>query len=34
VVSDSGVHLHHLVWGICLMLAGGALGAALFDSTW
>jgi hypothetical protein len=21
VVSESGVHLHHLVWGICLMLA-------------
>src|SRR5215217_5886188 len=20
VVSDSGVHLHHLVWGICLMI--------------
>jgi hypothetical protein len=33
VVSDSGLHLHHLVWGICLMLAGGALGAALFDSS-
>jgi hypothetical protein len=33
VVSDSGVHLHHLVWGIWLMLAGGALGFALFDSS-
>jgi hypothetical protein len=32
VVSDGGVHLHHLVWGIWLMLAGGALGFALFDS--
>jgi hypothetical protein len=33
VVSDSGLHLHHLVWGICLMLASGALGFALFDSS-
>ena len=33
VVSDSGVHLHHLVWGICLMTASGALGFALFDSS-
>jgi hypothetical protein len=31
VVSDSGVHLHHLVWGICLMLAAGTLGFALFQ---
>jgi hypothetical protein len=33
VVTDGGVHLHHLVWGICLMLAGGALGFALYDSS-
>jgi hypothetical protein len=33
VVSESGVHLHHLVWGICLMLAGGTLGFAFFNST-
>jgi hypothetical protein len=33
VVTDGGVHLHHLVWGICLMLVGGALGFALFDSS-
>src|SRR2546423_10695183 len=33
VVSDSGVHLHHLVWGICLMMAGGALGFAFFDAS-
>src|SRR3954468_12245388 len=33
VVSESGVHLHHLVWGICLMLAGGALGFALYGSS-
>lgn len=29
VVTDSGVHLHHLVWGIVLMMAGGTLGFAL-----
>src|SRR3954470_17554569 len=33
VVSDSGLHLHHLVWGICLMLAGGVLGFALFHTS-
>src|SRR4051794_10778225 len=33
VVSESGVHLHHLVWGICLMIAGGALGFALFSTS-
>jgi len=33
VVTDGGVHLHHLVWGISLMLTGGALGFALFDSS-
>ena len=33
VVSDSGVHLHHLVWGICLMLAAGTLGFALFQKS-
>jgi hypothetical protein len=33
VVMDSGLHLHHLVWGICLMLVSGALGFALFDSS-
>lgn len=33
VVSDSGVHVHHLVWGISLMLASGALGFALIDSS-
>ena len=27
------VHLHHLVWGICLMMASGALGFALYDSS-
>jgi hypothetical protein len=29
VVTDSGVHLHHLVWGICLLLISGFLGFAL-----
>ena len=28
VVSDSGVHIHHLVFGICLMTIGGAVGFA------
>jgi hypothetical protein len=27
-VVTGGVHLHHLVWGICLMMAGGTLGFA------
>ena len=27
-VTDSGVHVHHLVWGICLMIAAGAIGFA------
>lgn len=29
VVTDDGVHLHHLVWGICTMMAAGVLGFAL-----
>jgi hypothetical protein len=33
VVSESGLHLHHLVWGICLMLASGVLGFALYGSS-
>jgi hypothetical protein len=33
VVTDGGLHLHHLVWGICVMTASGALGFALFDSS-
>jgi hypothetical protein len=28
VVSDSGVHIHHLVFGICTMIAAGAIGFA------
>jgi hypothetical protein len=35
VVSDSGVHLHHLVFGIVTMIAAGALGfAALGHGPW
>jgi len=34
VVSDSGVHLHHLVFGIVLMMAAGTLGFWFFDSGW
>jgi hypothetical protein len=33
VVSDGGAHLHHLVWRICLMLAGGTLGFAMIDTS-
>jgi hypothetical protein len=32
VVSDSGVHLHHLVFGIILMGVSGTLGFWFFDS--
>ncbi|HEU4598841.1 MAG TPA: hypothetical protein VFS26_03780, partial [Solirubrobacterales bacterium] len=35
IVSDSGVHLHHLVFGIVTMMAAGALGfLALGHSPW
>jgi hypothetical protein len=35
VVSESGVHLHHLVWGICLMVGCGTVGFALVgQSPW
>jgi hypothetical protein len=35
IVSESGVHLHHLVFGIIAMMVAGALGfAALGDSPW
>ena len=35
VVSDSGVHLHHLVFGIVTMMVAGTLGfATLGDSPW
>lgn len=35
VVTDDGVHLHHLVWGICTMMAAGVLGFSLHgESPW
>ncbi|HXR30444.1 MAG TPA: hypothetical protein VN752_04835 [Solirubrobacterales bacterium] len=35
VVSESGVHLHHLVFGIVTMMAAGTIGfATLGDSPW
>ncbi len=35
VVSEGGVHVHHLAFGICMMLAGGTLGFAFFgQSPW
>lgn len=33
VVTDGGVHLHHLVWGICLMMASGTLAFTLREET-
>lgn len=33
VVTDSGLHLHHLVWGILLLLLSGFLGFALDPGT-
>jgi hypothetical protein len=32
VVSDGGVHLHHLVWGISLMIGAGTFGFWFFDT--
>lgn len=35
IVSDSGVHLHHLVFGIVTMMAAGTVGfAAMGESPW
>jgi hypothetical protein len=35
VVSDSGVHIHHLVFGICLMMLAGTIGfASAYSSPW
>jgi hypothetical protein len=33
VVSDGGVHLHHLVFGIWLMIGAGSLGFWFFDTS-
>jgi hypothetical protein len=32
VVSDSGVHVHHLVFGICLMMLAGTIGFASYSA--
>ncbi|MGB2694651.1 MAG: hypothetical protein WBD55_05620 [Dehalococcoidia bacterium] len=35
VETESGVHLHHLVWGICLMMVSGVLAYSLrYESPW
>jgi hypothetical protein len=35
VVSDGGVHVHHLVFGICLMMLAGTVGfASYYSSPW
>jgi hypothetical protein len=34
VVSESGVHLHHLVWGITMMMGAGVISFALLSSGW
>jgi hypothetical protein len=34
VVSESGVHVHHLVFGIIIMLAAGTLAFTNIDSPW
>jgi lysyl-tRNA synthetase class 2 len=34
VVSESGLHLHHLVWGITMMMGAGVVSFALLDSGW
>src|SRR6202161_2936702 len=33
VETKSGLHLHHLVWGICLMMSSGFLNFALAPSS-
>lgn len=34
VVSESGVHLHHLVWGIVAMMGSGIISFALLNTGW
>jgi hypothetical protein len=34
VVSESGLHLHHLVWGIVAMMGAGVISFALLDTGW
>lgn len=33
VVTDDGVHIHHLVWGICTMMAAGVLGFTFHEES-
>lgn len=34
VVSEGGVHLHHLVWGIAAMMGSGVISFALLNTGW
>ena len=34
VVSEGGVHLHHLVWGITMIMGAGVISFALLSSGW
>jgi lysyl-tRNA synthetase class 2 len=34
VVSEGGVHLHHLVWGITMMMVAGVISFSLLASGW
>ena len=34
VVSEGGLHLHHLVWGIAMMMGAGVISFALLNSGW
>lgn len=34
VVSDGGVHVHHLVFGIVAMIAGGVMAIGIWSSPW
>lgn len=34
IVSDGGLHVHHLVFGIVLMIIAGAVGFAIPDADW
>ena len=34
VVSEGGLHLHHLVWGIAAMMGAGVVSFALIDTGW
>jgi hypothetical protein len=34
VVSEGGLHLHHVVWGIVAMMGAGVISFALLDTGW